>query len=240
MLSRMVFVGLLAIAPSQIAQALCGDCDLDGAVRINELIEAVNGALGTTTVPTPLPNRCPAFAPGVRYESPSGRRFVVIEVPVYLEGSAAAFRVRYPVQLDDQGNVPYVQPAIYLARETCVADALCGGDPLTLCGFSAHVRSRVDPGQQLGYFESGSATKTASLTASAAGHATYAVRLEPGYEPLYLDVSASARSVTVQTTPVSGVGYSFADGPYSATRINLRQLEDDVEALQRYVSIRRF
>lgn len=60
---RVVPLALLAVllssAPAR-AQC-CGDCNGDGEVAINELITAVNNALGqcSAATPTPLPNQCP-------------------------------------------------------------------------------------------------------------------------------------------------------------------------------------
>jgi hypothetical protein len=89
------------------ALAVCGDCNGDGSVRINELVTAVNNALGSavavTPSPTPLPDRCPQVQPGQRLRA-FGADYVIVEVEVSLEGSSREYLLRHPVKLDDDGN----------------------------------------------------------------------------------------------------------------------------------------
>jgi hypothetical protein len=75
MLLRLLAVVLLLFAAQPAAAQCCGDCDGNGEVAINELIGAVNVALGgcdggpnatpTHTVQQPTPTRTPTAAPAV-------------------------------------------------------------------------------------------------------------------------------------------------------------------------------
>lgn len=60
---RVILLAVLLLLPIRAAAQCCGDCNGDGEVAINELITAVNNALGMCgggATPTPLPtDECP-------------------------------------------------------------------------------------------------------------------------------------------------------------------------------------
>lgn len=165
-LRALMFLPLSILAAAAAAAQCCGDCDRNGQVTVDELIQSVNNALdncfqvptpvGSSSpapTPTPLPDQCATDAPGARL-TVLGTHYVIVEVEVVLEHSPQAYLIRYPVPVDATGKIgngTYITNPLILKESPCSSGSQC--DTLgSICGFSTRFMNATTVGT---YYQGG-------------------------------------------------------------------------------------
>lgn len=240
-----ILLGLILLANP--VHAICGDCNLDGRVTVSELVTAVRNALepqvaptggvaGTPTrTPTPVPDRCSTAQPGQTI-TVEGQDFIVVEVPVYLEGSSKFYLLRYPARTNAAGELRSVTAAYTLPRERC--DYELGFCPLqrgSICGFPAALGVH-SPVSQESYSLNSNGTATLSFFASPLVQVL--VRFDEDHANLNFTMSLSLQETRTGLSPISEFGYRFQNSNYPSSPFEASRLRSAATRLLDYVSIR--
>lgn len=240
-----ILLGLILLANP--VHAICGDCNLDGRVTVSELVTAVRNALepqvaptggvvGTPTrTPTPLPDRCSNAQPGQKI-TVEGQQYIVVEVPVYLEGSSKFYLLRYPASTDEAGALKSVTAAYTLPRQGCEGElGFCPLQRGSICGFPAALGVH-SPVSREGY--SLNSNGTATLNFSASPLVQVLVRFDADHASLNFSMSFSLRETSTGLSPISEFGYRFQNSNYPSSPFESSRLRSAATRLLDYVSIR--
>ncbi len=235
-----VALGLLLAGVRSAAVGVCGDCNSDGTATVDELVTAVNYAVNGTGVPiiTPRPDQCSASQPGQRLHA-AGVDWIVVEVPVTLDDSPTQFALRYPEQLDKEGDLSGVSPR-HLGRTCFPADFSCPyflGALTSICGYPAATKADITFGSSSYYEATNDSTKKAYWNNYTFVRAEASIVVDPSYDSLRITLDFT-QSTTADVSDISRFGYSLIRANYPKTTLNEESIRNDLNQLLSHVSLR--
>ncbi len=236
---RTVLAFVFLLVASGESGALCGDCNGDGRVAADELVQTVHNvfAAGEPTA-TPLPDRCSSSQPGQRIHA-AGSDWIVVEAPVTLDDSSMQFALRYPVRLDQDGDLSGVSPR-HLQRTCFPPDFSCPyflGALTSICGYRAATKADASL-RSSNYSESTlGSTKKYVWSNFVFVRAEATIVVDPNYDPIRITLDFT-QNTTADVSDISRFGYSLIRASYPPPAVDEAAIRSDLEQLLGYISIR--
>lgn len=178
--------------------------------------------------PTPIPG-C-SSEPGQRVRA-ANSDWVVVEVPVTLEGSAQRYALRYPVRLTDGVLASSIQ-AEHLGKATCGGES-CPLD-VNICGHPARVSTVIvgdgTYSERAGYGGSWNANPSGiSVNVS--------ILIDPAFLRLSVRFQSFSLPQSAKVASLSDFNYSLLQANYPSATVDAQAIRAELESLLPYITI---